>query len=78
MFKKSLKTLALITTTYTVAEYLTMWRMQNERMSLKEFTKRSLKGQSALIRDAYQAGYRTTAGIPGEKVSDLVFKKYPI
>lgn len=43
--KKTLKTIALVTVTWTVAEFVTMWRMQDQPLTLKQFTKTYFKGQ---------------------------------
>ena len=77
MFKKSLKTLALVATTYTVAEFLTMWRMQTTKSSFKQFSKIYFRAQPAAFRDAYKFGYNQAAGNPSESFADLMTKKYP-
>lgn len=77
MFKKSLKFLALVTVTWTVSEFVTMWRMQDRRMSLKEFAKIYLAAQPAAKRDLDAALDRSISGAEGEKFTDVLFKKYP-
>ena len=60
MFKKSLKTFALVATTWTAAEFITMWRLEPTPMTLPQFTKSWLKSQREGVRYAYNGGALVT------------------
>lgn len=77
--KKTLKTFALITVTWTLAEFVTMWRMQDTRTPLKRYIKTYVSGQKQAFAASYAAGERVAQGTgPGLKAeaADFATKKY--
>lgn len=59
---KTLKIIALVTTTWTLAEFITMWRMQDTRIPLKKYTTMYIKGQKQAFAHSYAAGEKLGAG----------------
>jgi hypothetical protein len=79
--KKSLKTLALITATWSVAEFVTTWRMQNTRFTLKQFTKIYFKGQKEMFNASVAAGERIASGSTTgakEEIKDILTTTYHV
>jgi hypothetical protein len=56
MFKKTMKTLTLVAATYTIAEFVTMWRVQTTPETLKQFTKSYFSIQKGEFARSYKAG----------------------
>ncbi len=77
--KKTLKTLALITTTWTVAEFITMWRMQDTKIPLKKYVHTYISGQKQAFEHSYNIGESLADGnMSGVKagLTDLTHKKF--
>lgn len=75
---KYLKLFLLVVGTYTVSEFLTMWRMQPKRTTLKQFSKTYINAQKLAGAAAFNAGetYGKDPQRGKELMSDLVFKNY--
>jgi hypothetical protein len=77
--KKTLKLVALIAGTWSLAEFITMWRMQDTRLPLKKYLKIYFKGQkqawNASVAAGEKLGERDMSGFKRD-VTDLTTKKF--
>jgi hypothetical protein len=53
---KTLKLIGIVVTTYTVAEFVTMWRMQDQQIPLKKYFRTYIDGQKQVYKHFYDIG----------------------
>ncbi len=78
--KKFAKYVAVVAVTWTVSEWVTMWRMQSNDMTLAEFSRMNLGVQRNAFGDIYSRMVATSSPFATESPSDVLHdafhKKY--